>query len=366
MDKVSVSSWALPSLEEVGAAEWSRAAVCLARSLFSSRPDGLVGYLVSDEEYVTLTGGTSFQPASPSQPGTETYDKATDLRWQKEQEALSVLRRCVCASVPSEVLEGCPGYSATYGPLFLDLRTLFAFVLKREKLVSSQRYTDALKVLERAWLPGASFEKYVSAQAAAHRECERMGFSLNQEDKLRRLSEGVGGATGPFALVLELWEEQVAHVPEQRTFEDGVVVEDQPLLPTPPTSQADVKVKKAKVRDPAPLASSTVPAYEGLATRLKRAALRLAGPRLGTPSQAHPSNPFSPPSAAAVQGHGSAPLGGTPRAKGSATRGKGKQWCDNHGWVAHTTHECRGARKDTSSTRHTASARSGVGGEVRR
>ena len=209
MDATDSISRSFPKLADVGASKWFRALVTLARALLPDRPDGLLGYIVPGDEYNTLTGATSFTPAHPSQPGSEGFDEHVHRTWRKEQEALQILRRQCVESVPNEVIEGCPGFDPVYGALCVDPLVIVDHVRRRERTASALRYTEALEVLARPLAPGGNVEIYTSAQAAAHRVCEDMGFPLNQEEKLRRLADGVGGRSGPFGFLLELWEEQV-------------------------------------------------------------------------------------------------------------------------------------------------------------
>lgn len=345
----------LPHLNEVGATAWAQGCLALARLLCPARPDGLVGYLLQADEFAELTGGTAFQPTPPSPPGSENFSSAADKRWLREQEGLATLKRLLVGSVPTEVTESCPGYHVEHGSLFLEPRALFGHVKNRERLATSKRYTEALQALDEPLQQGASVERYVAVHSAAHRTCELMGNPLNQEEKLRRFVRGVGGAGGPFALTLGLWEEQVAATPDQRTFEDGATVQPQVLLPTAETDLGRGKKSKGG----ATVAGGVgVPAYEGLATRVKRAAWRTdaLGPEPGRGATTFSS--LSPSTAQAPSGRLSVPLpsANLPSAAAvlnkrtnNSAKHKGVEWCDTHGHCSHATRDCRHPRSDNTT-----------------
>ena len=296
--------------------------MALAQSLNATAgPAGALGFLLPDEEYTTLTGASPFTPIEkPELEDTSAY-KLRKREYDREQEARAHLRREIFASVPAAVLERTPGYDEEYGIVRLDLRVLWETVRKRAAFSSHTLYEKALATLSLPDALGASMEVHISNHTALHRECATIGYALNQGDKLRLFIGGIGGYEGPFATTLAVWEEQMGRCPEQRTFEDGGT-----QIPLPPLLQAEGR-GRAKRRDGASAPSATAPEHEGLATIVRRAAMRFPPTAAATAATfgTRVQDPQQPLVAAATAGTDKRPV----------------QWCWTHGKGAHSGAECK-------------------------
>ena len=318
----------LPTLEAVGFRPWKAAAVELARSLCPAAGDfGLVGYLFADEEFAAYSGSSEgFHPtARPPSPGDKGAKEHLKL-FVQEQEGLTLLRRAVLASLTPAVLQASPGFDPDYGATKVTLRDLLSFLQKRSTFSSPTLYENALENLARPLPPGSSVEEYLAAHRALHLECDRVGYPLNQGDKLRFLVRGVGGYEGPFATTLAVWEERVGQVPEQRTFEDGPLAD-----PPSATHRGTLKKKAPQCEASSSTLVAPLVAYEGLASVLRRAALRV--PRLASATAAT----FGTHALPTAQGETEVAL---------ATVAPAKQgWCWSHGACAHQGKDCKNPAK---------------------
>jgi len=329
-----MGSGTLPDLDQVGHRVWKQACVSLAQSLNpTAGPAGALGFLLP-EEYAALTGASSFVPLEKPKPEDTAAYKAKKRDYDREQEAKATLRREVFASVPAPVLERTLGYDADYGVLRLDLRVLWETLRKRAVFASHAIYEKALAALAAPYAMGTSMEGYISGHAALHRECATLGYTLNQGDKLRFFLGGLGGYEGPFATTLAVWEERVGQNPEQRTFEDGGS-----QAPLPPLLHAEDK-PKTRQKEASCASTSTAPEYEGLATVIRRAAMRFPPAALATAATfgTRIQDPPQPPVAAATASNARKPV----------------LWCWTHGKGAHSSAECRkrakGHRPEATAT----------------
>ena len=138
----------VPNLDQVGHREWKKASVTLAQSLNATAgPAGALGFLLPDEEYMALSGGSSFVPLEKPDPTDEAKYKILKREYDREQEANATLRREVFASVPTPVLEHTPGYDPEYGVLRIDLRVLWVALRKRAHFATQAIYEKALAAL---------------------------------------------------------------------------------------------------------------------------------------------------------------------------------------------------------------------------
>lgn len=323
----------LPDLDKVGYQAWAVACVEYAQSLNApSGPAGALGFLLSDEDYGGLMAGAVFAPLEkPGDTDVSGY-KQRKREYDQEQEAKATLRRGLFASIPISVLERMPGYDSAFGTVRLDLRVVWDGVRRRAIFSSHTLYEGALTKLAIPYEMGTSMETHISRHAALHRECKAMGFPLNHGDKLRFFIGGVGGYGGPFATTLAVWEEEVGRVPEQRTFEDGDSA-SQPL------SQL---VSDAKAKKKASAATAAAgPPYEGLATVVRRAALRFPPSAMATAATfGSLVQPMAPAQAL---------LAAAP------TQKKAADWCWTHGRCHHSGKDCKrpapGHRPEATATR---------------
>ena len=339
-----MGSRTLPDLDQVGHRGWKKACVTLAQSLNATAgPAGALGFLLPDEEYTALTGTSSFVPLERPDPTDEGKYKLLKREFDREQEANATLRKEVFASVPTPVLERTPGYDPEYGILRVDLRTLWVTLRKRAAFASQAVYEKALAALAIPYAMGTSMEAYISSHTALHRECNSIGYALNQGDKLRAFIGGIGGLEGHFATTLAVWEERMGQTPDQRTFEDGGAQSPLPsLIP-------EEKAPKEKRRQTATSAPQPVSEYEGLATIVRRAAMRLPATALATAATFGTRIPDpQPPLVAAAAAHLAKKL---------------DQWCWTHGKGAHSSEECR---KRAKGHRPEATAARPMGGPAPR
>ena len=323
----------LPDLDKVGHQAWAVACVEYAQSLNApSGPAGALGFLLSDEDYAGLMAGAVFAPLEKPEDIDAPGYKQRKRDYDQEQQAKAALRRELFASIPTPVLELTPGYDSTFGTVRLDLRVVWEAVRRRAIFSSHTLYEGALAKLAVPYEMGTSMETHISRQAALHRECKAMGFPLNQGDKLRFFIRGLGGYGGPFATTLTVWEEEVGRIPEQRTFEDG------DGAPTPPPQPA-VDSKGRKKGGAAPAQAG--PSYEGLATVVRRAAMR-----------------FPPSATATAATFGSHVQGRAPPQAMTAAAPMQKRnadWCWTHGRCHHSGKDCKrpapGHRPEATATR---------------
>ena len=340
----TTTHFSLPGLDTVGFRRWKAAAVELALTLDPAAPHGALGFLLDEEEFSVFTGETSFAPLELQTLQDDPSVRAAQKAFERQQVAKAQLRRAVFASVPEAVLVAVPGSHPDYGTAAVDLRVLLAFLRRRSTVSSHVLYEQVLLSLGEPFVFGTSFEDFLARHSSLHLECERVGFPLNQGDKLRFLVNGVGGHDGLFATSLAVWEENVAATPERRTFEDaGVLRERVPQAPPPREKGATKKSGKQELPRTATevvAEACAAPAFEGLGTVLKRAALKLAhtAPATAATFGVH-ARKAEPPVAAAV------------------THRLGKQqdkWCWTHGPGAHASKDCRspapGHRNDASAT----------------
>ena len=327
----------LPDYEQAGHQAWVRECVALAQSLNApAGQTGALGFLLPDQEFAKLTGGASFTPLGRPLPDEEHYGTLKKA-FDHEQQAHAALRKAIFASVPPRILEHAPGYDPEYGVLRLDLRVLWDTLRARAAFASHTVYEKALAALAVPYVMGASVEDFLHTHAALHRECTRIGYSLNQGDKLRFLIGGLGGYQGPFATTLAIWESKTGRHPKRRTFEDGGKQEPLPPLTPPP----DPKQTKAKAKAVAAAPPSEAPEYEGLATIVRRAALQFPPAAMAT--------------AASYGAHVPEPQQLTMAATVAHVVKKTDQWCWTHGKGTHSGEECRkrakGHRPDATAAR---------------
>jgi len=321
-----MGSGSVPDLEQVGYRVWKKACVGLAQSLNTAACSaGALGFLLPETEYCALTGVSAFVPLTRPDPEDGTY-KTKKREFDREQEAKATLRQGIFASVPAPVLERIPGYDPEYGILRLDLRVLWEALRERAAFASHTLYEKALAALAVPYMLGTSMEGYISSHTALHRECTSIGFALNQGDKLRFFIGGIGGYEGPFSTTLAVWEERLGQEPQRRTFEDGGA-----QIPLPPLLQDEGKPRQGRSRASASVPDPHVAEYEGLATIVRRAAMRFPPTAVATAATfgTRVQEPQQPPLMAAV----------THVAK------KPDQWCWSHGKGSHAGSECRNRAK---------------------
>ena len=317
---------AVPDLEQVGYRVWKKECVGLAQSLNTAASSaGALGFLLPEAEYSTLTGTSAFVPLTRPDPEDGSY-KTKKREFDREQEAKATLRRQIFASVPAPVLERIPGYDPEYGILRLDLRVLWEALRERAVFASPTLYEKALAALAVPYVLGTSMEGYISSHTALHRECKSIGFALNQGDKLRFFIGGIGGYEGPFSTTLAVWEERLGRKPHQRTFEDGGAE-----AALPPLIPDEGKGPKGKNKASAAPLEHPVVEYEGLATIVRRAAMRFPPTAVATAATfgTRVQEPQQPPLMAAA----------------THVPKKPDQWCWSHGKGSHAGSECRNRAK---------------------
>ena len=254
----------IPALTETNFNAWLVATTTAAKkALPTYGPLGGLGLLLPAAEFAAINHNEPFvpavRPAAVSNAAT-THEQAT---YDREQLAMNALTSAVYDSLPVATLQACPGYDHTFGHSFIPLPTMMAHVRAKHAGATTHQYHQAKAALLTPFTLGTDIDAFLATHVEAHLACARAQNPLNAIEKVDACITALGGRQGPFGFTILAYEEETGSHIGYRQFED-----------TP--------------------ASNDIPARDGLATRVRKAAQRI------------PDVPAAAPAVARDYGYGAA------------------------------------------------------------
>lgn len=261
----------LPDLGLFNYNQWRQACIDAARSTYSASGGrfGGIGLLVTHAEYLNLAGH-AFEPAKPPGllPSTASAATRTTAReaFDRERTAEAALTAAVFKSIPPPTRQNCAGFSAEWGTTKIDLPVMWAHVAQKygpRGPSSVQQFIAAKKTLmEARWSPGVDPDEVLATLRDAMHTCKRTGNDIPPVEQVNAAIEAFGGTAGPLHHTIAAFEEQADSLGSSfRRFEDVPLLTDSDASPSPASSSSS---HSAFCPD----------TFEGLATRLRKAAMR--------------------------------------------------------------------------------------------
>ena len=288
-----------------------------------------------ETEYQALNGGKPFHPATAPDSVTNTALSHQQAVYDREQIALGYLTRAVFDSIPAATQQSCPGYHANYGTSFITLPTMLTHAQQTYGAVTVTGYNIAKSSLLRPYAPGTNIDAFLASHVDAHLACIRAGNALNNIEKVDALINAVGGRTGIFAFTIQAFEEATSDL-AHRTFEDSPATDQNPVR-----EGLASRIRKAALR----LLTTTDPATATTSGYYGAAAAASALPPKSIRDEVTSALQELLPSLVATaidRATNAANATATRAANANATRvPQEKKYCWTHGLCAHTGQECR-------------------------